>query len=149
MNAGDDKFIAINGRLSIPLEEIQITCDRSSGPGGQNVNKVATRASLRFDVVNSPSLTPMQKQRISADLATRINREGVLRVVSSRFRTQGANRDAAIERFRELLQEALQPREVRIPTRTPQSVIRKRRQDKAHRAKVKENRRKPRLDDQQ
>ncbi len=79
-----------------------------SGPGGQNVNKVNTRMTLGFYVANLPSLSDHQKELIRNRLPTRINREGVLRVVSQKHRTQALNRDATIERFVSLLRESLQ-----------------------------------------
>jgi len=101
------------------LSELSFTASRSSGPGGQNVNKVNTRVTLWFDVLNSPSLSGHQKELIWNRLPTRINKEGVLRIVSQKHRTQAANRDTAIERLalllRESLQEALPRRETKIP----------------------------------
>src|SRR5664280_3566590 len=88
----------------------------SGGPGGQNVNKVATKVTLTFDVAASPSLTDAQRDRIRARLATRISKDGVLQVVSQRHRTQGANRAAALERFVELLRDALAEEAPRVPT---------------------------------
>jgi ribosome-associated protein len=92
----------VTDTLSIPEEELRFKASRSSGPGGQNVNKLNTRMTLLFDVRNSPSLSQEQKESIQRRLATRINHEGVLRVVCQRHRTQAANRRGATQRFVEV-----------------------------------------------
>ena len=132
--------IDINDRLSIPDDEIDFTFTRSSGPGGQKVNKTSTRATLHFDVEGSPSLTDAERARIRQRLATRINKDGTLRVVSQKYRTQTANRRAALERFAELLQEALKPRRKRKPTRVPDAVKEGRLKAKRHRSLIKRER---------
>ena len=90
--------IAITSDVSIQADELSVVFSRSSGPGGQNVNKVSTRATVLFDVALSPSLTDEQKRKIRERLATRVSGEGVLRVSSQRERSQSANRAAARER---------------------------------------------------
>src|SRR3954454_22965189 len=99
-------MIAIDDNLSIPEEEVTFTTSRSGGPGGQNVNKLETRVTLRFDLAGSTVLSEEQKARLRERLATRITKDGVLHVTSQRHRTQGANREAAVERFAELLRES-------------------------------------------
>jgi ribosome-associated protein len=133
-------MIRITDQLSIPQGELSFTASRSSGPGGQHVNKVSTRVTLRFDVANSPSLTPEQKERIFARLATRISKQGVLRVVSQKTRSQAANRELALERFVQLLQEALTQRPERKPTKVPSPVKQKRVDEKKQRGKLKRER---------
>ena len=133
-------MININDQLSIPQDELSFTASRSSGPGGQHVNKVSTRVTLRFDVVNSPSLTLDQKELILTRLATRISKEGVLRVVSQKTRSQAANRELALERFVRLLQEALEKRPERKPTKVPAAAKQKRLTDKRHRSQLKRER---------
>ncbi len=100
-------MIRIHKSLSIPKREIQFVYGTSSGPGGQHVNKVATKATLLFSVSSSSSLNASQRNRIFKKLSTRINKEGVLRVSSSKYRSQRANREATITRFSLLLFEAL------------------------------------------
>jgi len=133
-------MIRITDELSIPREELTFTASRSSGPGGQHVNKVSTRVTLRFDVVNSPSLTTDQKSSILQKLATRISKAGVLRVVSQQTRSQKANRDAAMERFVALLQQALEHMPERKPTKPHPAAKQKRLDDKRHRGQVKRGR---------
>jgi len=126
--------------LSIPESELSFVASHSSGPGGQNVNKVATKITLKFEVVNSPSLTDDQRATIMAELRTRINKEGVLRVSSQKHRTQLANRQAAVARFIGLLQEALDEEPPRVKTRTPQSAKECRLKEKKRRGRLKKDR---------
>ncbi|MDG1136771.1 MAG: peptide chain release factor-like protein, partial [Phycisphaerales bacterium] len=100
-------FVSLS--LSVPKSEVRFVYGTSSGPGGQHVNRVATKATLLFDVAQAQSLSVSQRRKITNALATRINKEGVLRVTSSKYRSQGANREAVIERFVELLCEAIKP----------------------------------------
>lgn len=129
--------------LDIPTDELFFDTSRSSGPGGQNVNKVESRVTLRYDLASSPSLSDEQKALIRTKLATRVNREGVLRVSSQRHRTQAANRRAATERFAELLREALTVEPPRRATRVPRVSRRRRIDDKRRRADLKQKRREP------
>ncbi len=124
-------------------DELRFTYSRSSGPGGQNVNRVETRVTLLFDVFGSPSLSEGQKRRIASRLATRINKEGILRVVSQRHRTREANRRAAAERFLELLNEALRRQRPRRRTRVPRKARRRRLEGKRRRGELKRLRVRP------
>jgi ribosome-associated protein len=133
----------INPNLTISPEEFRFTTSRSGGPGGQNVNKVETRVTLWFDVEASNSLTGEQKQIIRQKLATRINKEGLLWVTSSRHRTQFANREAALEKFSELLQTALLPQPTRKHTRISFAIRAKRLENKRHRSVKKKLRSSP------
>jgi ribosome-associated protein len=133
-------MIRITDELSIPEEELQFTASRSSGPGGQHVNKVSTRVTLRFDVVNSQNLTQDQKNLILERLATRVNKAGVLRVVSQQTRSQAANKEVALERFIALLQQALKPTPKRKRTRVPPGAKQRRLDDKKHRGQLKRKR---------
>jgi len=133
----------MTGVPPIDENELRFTYSRSSGPGGQNVNRVETRVTLMFDVLDSPSLTDAQKQRIAMRLATRMNREGVLRVVSQRHRTREGNRRAAVERFYELLAEALKRQKPRRKTKVSRAARRRRVEQKRRRGEIKRRRAKP------
>lgn len=143
----DSRFIDVAAGVRVRRAELVFTSSRSGGPGGQNVNKVSTRVTLRFNVDATHSLTQDQKSRIRRRLATRITRAGVLYVVSSKHRTQLANRKAATERFVALLSEALTPASRRVPTKTPPKSKERRLVDKAKRSETKRLRRRPAQDD--
>jgi ribosome-associated protein len=134
-------MIEIGRHVSIPESELNFAYARSGGPGGQHVNKVNTKVILLFDVQESHSLTGWQKNRILDKLATRINREGVLRVSSEKHRSQSMNRDAAVARFAELLDAALTLPIRRRKTRVSRSQKQKRLETKTKRGQLKRNRR--------
>jgi ribosome-associated protein len=133
-----ESALKITEEITIPFYELWFTASRSSGPGGQNINKVSTRITLWFDVAKSPSLTTQQKQMIQSALSTRINKEGVLRVVSQRYRSQSYNRDVAIERFVSLLQESLKEQLPRKEKKIPYAAKMRRLDDKRHRSLIKQ-----------
>jgi len=110
-------LIAVVDGLEIPGNELEFVVSRSGGPGGQNVNKVSTRVTLRFNVDASEVLTSDQRRRIHAKLSSRINKDGILQVTSQRTRSQELNRVDVMERFAELLREALHREPPRIATR--------------------------------
>jgi ribosome-associated protein len=130
-------MIRITNTLSIPLREIRFVYGTSTGPGGQHVNRVATKATLLFDLNRATTLTNSHRRRLDVALATRINKGGVLRVSSSKYRSQKANRDAATERFVELLNIALTPAKKRKSTRVSRSQKKKRLEHKKKRSKTK------------
>ena len=136
--------IVINASTSIPDAEVQFSATRSTGPGGQNVNKVNSRVILEFDLHFSSALTSYQKRRIAGRLGHRINKQGILRLQAQRYRSQVANRTELVERFVELLQKALQPVKYRVPTRVPARVHEKRLENKKQRTQIKRVRKAPR-----
>jgi ribosome-associated protein len=129
--------LTINETLTLPEGELSYATSRSSGPGGQNVNKVESRVTVLFDVTGSATLSAEQKRLILGRLVTRINREGVLRVISQKHRTQAANRDEARQRLAALLAGALRARRPRKATQLPEKAKRKRLEEKRRRAELK------------
>jgi ribosome-associated protein len=136
-------MINIKEGIFIREGELSFTFSRSSKPGGQNVNKISSRVALLFDVANSPSLSTEQKNQIMTRLRTRVNKHGVLRVVAQRHRSQAANREAAIERFVELLQETFKPIKFRKKTRISFAAKKRRLSGKKRRSRLKQERTKP------
>lgn len=116
---------------------VEATFARSAGPGGQNVNKVSTRANLLFDFQNCEPLSPGQKARIRTRLASRLSRDGRLRVASQKMRTQRRNREAAQERLVELLRETLKTQKPRRATRPSRASRERRLVDKKRRGEAK------------
>jgi ribosome-associated protein len=133
-------MIEIPGDIFINEDELVFKVSRSSGPGGQNINKVNTRVTLFFDVANCGSLSDIQKRRILTRLASRADKNGVLRVVSQKFRTQGANRRAAIERLQQLLTDALKNRPIRKKSNIPYAAKQRRLEEKRRRSLLKRQR---------
>src|SRR3954454_22002228 len=97
-----DGFLEITPSFQLPLAELEYSASRSGGPGGQHVNTSSTRIELWWDVANSPSLSPEQRELLLQRLATRLDADGRLRLVSSNSRSQLRNREAATERLRTL-----------------------------------------------
>lgn len=136
----EDQVVIAEG-LTIPLSELEVRFSRSSGPGGQHVNRSETRVELLFDILRSPSLTEDQRLRLMERLGSHVDAEGVLRVVSSETRSQFENRALAIARFKALLASALRRRKRRIPTRPTEASRAQRLTAKRQRAGVKRMRR--------
>ncbi|MGE0759768.1 MAG: alternative ribosome rescue aminoacyl-tRNA hydrolase ArfB [Pirellulaceae bacterium] len=134
-------MIPINAQLTIPDGELQFTFSRSSGPGGQNVNKVNSKATLHWNVVQSPSLTDLARQKIVARYGHRVTREGFLVVVSQSFRDQPQNIAACEEKLAEMIREALRPRKVRRPTKPTRGSRIRRLESKRHQSSKKQQRR--------
>lgn len=129
--------IRITDFLSIPEKELIFTASRSSGPGGQNVNKVSTRITLWFDVLNSPSLSEEAKQLILKKLPTRINKAGLLWITVQQTRSQADNRELAKSRLGELLRQSLEKPRLRKKTRIPWGVQEQRITEKKRRGQLK------------
>ncbi len=137
----DENLIIINAELQIPLTEIQFRFSSSSGPGGQHVNKAATKVTLLFDVAHSPSLTEGQRGRIFAKLGHRLDKQGVLQIQVQDSRSQRRNRVTAVVRFKSLLVNALKPAKKRKKTRPSRAAKERRLTAKKKRGQRKKERR--------
>jgi len=129
--------IQITNALSIPLESLDITFIRASGPGGQNVNKVATAAQLRFDAAGARSIDPDMLERLRRAAGRRMTAGGVIVITARRFRSQERNRQDAIDRLTALLQSVVERPVLRRPTRPGRGIREKRLQTKQHRSRTK------------
>ena len=131
----------VNHRITIAESELEESFIRSSGPGGQNVNKVSSAVQLRFNVLTSPNLTDWAREGLLR--GEKLTREGVLVITAQRFREQDRNRADARARLAEILRRAATPTPVRRPTKIPKTSKRKRLEGKKHRAEIKRGRAKP------
>jgi ribosome-associated protein len=147
MSVLGEKVLRITNTLTIPLSELRFRFARSSGPGGQHVNRSATRVELSFDVASSPSLTEAQRERVLKALAPYIDSEGVLHLVSQTFRSQLRNREEVVERFRTLMHKAMRVPKRRRPTRPSRAVQERRLASKRRRSEIKRQRGPVRADD--
>ena len=134
-------MIRISHNLSIPKREVKLDFVRSPGPGGQNVNKVATAVLLRFDIARSPSLPVPAKLRLIKLGGSRVTREGMLLLRASRFRTQGQNRRDALQRFAGLVGRALVKPRTRRKTKPKAGAKEKRLESKRIQSRKKVRRR--------
>lgn len=128
------------------ITELTYKAVRSSGAGGQNVNKVSSKVVLSFDLQNSQALSQEEKELISVKLSSRLTSENILILNCDEDRSQLKNKAIVTKRFLELLKNALIIPKVRKATKIPKSVIRKRIKDKKNISEVKNNRKKPNLD---
>jgi len=135
-----EKVLRITNTLTIPLSEIRFRFARSSGPGGQHVNRSATRVELLFDVAGSPSLTEAQRERALKALASYIDSDGVLHLISQTFRSQFRNREEAVERFQTLMRRAMRVPKRRLPTRPSRAARERRLARKRRRSEIKRQR---------
>ena len=128
----------VNHRITIPESELEESFIRSSGPGGQNVNKVSSAVQLRFNVLTSLNLTDWAREGLLR--GEKLTRDGVLVITAQRFREQDRNRTDARERLVEIIRRAAFPQKTRRPTKIPKSSKKKRLDGKKHRARIKQDR---------
>lgn len=131
------ELIWINDRVSIPRSELRFRYARSSGPGGQHVQRSETKVELLFDLAHTPSLSEEQRQRALSRLRNRVDRAGILHLTSQAGRSQHENREEVISRFQRLLAAALRPRRRRRPTRPSAAARRRRLEAKRRRSRIK------------
>lgn len=136
-------FIEINHRLRISDEEFAWKFARSGGPGGQNVNKVASKATLQWDIARSSSVPDEVKHRLAALYPSYFTKDGVLQITSQRYREQDRNRQDCLEKLEGLLIQALRVPRKRKKTKPTRGSKLRRLQEKKHRAEIKTGRRGP------
>jgi ribosome-associated protein len=147
MSVLGEKVLRITNNLTIPLSDLRFRFARSSGPGGQHVNRSATRVELLFDVMGSPSLTEAQRERALKALAPYIDSDGVLHLVSQTFRSQLRNREDVVERFQTLMRKAMRVPKRRRPTRPSRAAQERRLASKRRRSEIKRQRSPVRAED--
>ena len=130
----------MTGGDRIPAGEIHVRTSRSGGPGGQNVNKLETRVEVLWNLDESAAFTAAEKARVREALGRRVGEDGTIRVVSQRHRSQSRNRDAALERLREMVGAALKPRKKRRATGPTAASREARLEAKRRRASLKRER---------
>ncbi len=133
----DDGTIRITPALSLPRRELSFRASTAGGPGGQHVNRSATRVELRWNVLESPSLTDHQRALLAGRFAGRMDRAGRIRLVSGERRSQLLNREAVEERFVRLLAAALQQPRPRKKTKPTRASVQRRIKTKKHRSDTK------------
>jgi len=134
-------MIRVTGAISIDEGEIHLQFIRASGPGGQNVNKVATAVQLRFDMAHSPSLAEAVRERLNHLAGKRMTKDGYLLVDARRFRTQEQNRKDAVTRLIDLIRQAAQRPKIRKKTKPTRASQERRLESKHRRGKIKHLRR--------
>jgi ribosome-associated protein len=133
----DDQILQISDQVSIPPAELAFRFSRSSGPGGQHVQKTSTRVELLFDVAHSPSLSERQRDQIMQRLAGYIDSEGILHLVAQSERSQLRNREEVVARFQSLMQRALKRRKRRKHTEPTVASQERRLRRKKRRGEIK------------
>jgi ribosome-associated protein len=138
--------LRIRSDLTLPAAELRETASRSSGPGGQHVNKTNTRVTLRWSVAESEALTAAQRRRLLRRLAGRLTRRDALVVHAGRFRSRARNRELARARLAELVRDALETRRARVATAPSRAARARTREAKQRRAALKRTRGRVRAD---
>ncbi len=130
----------INNKIQIPQNELVFKASRSSGPGGQNVNKLNTKISAEVDISNCSFLKPEQKTIVLRKLSARLTKDNRLIVESQKFRSQKANRDFAVEKLMEIIENALKRPKKRRPTKPTRTSVEKRLKSKKMKSQLKQQR---------
>jgi ribosome-associated protein len=138
-----DTDIQVTETVAIPSTELHFQFSRSSGPGGQHVNRTASQVELTFDVLGSPSLNESQRARVLSKLKSYIDTRGILHLTSQTTRSQYRNRAEVVERFALLLQRALHVPKRRIPTKPSAAAEARRLVEKQRTSAIKQQRRRP------
>jgi ribosome-associated protein len=137
----EENELVINETVKIPLAELHFQFVRSSGPGGQHVNRSATQVELAFDLAGSPSLDDAQKARARTALKSYVDQDGLVHLASQTFRSQVQNREDVTARFVELMRRALRVPKKRRPTRPTAASKERRLESKRRRSGIKRERR--------
>jgi len=143
---GDSALLIVGQHVRLPLAEFRFTYARSSGPGGQNVNKVNTKAILRWDPAES-TLPVEIRRRLVASIPSRLTTEGVLVLSSGRFRSQKKNESDCVQRVAEMIQSVLVPPKIRRKTRPSKGSVERRLKQKRAQSQSKQQRRQRNWDD--
>ncbi len=134
-------MIHVTANISIPRDELRFTYVRSSGPGGQNVNKTATKAVMRWDVAGTPSLPDDVRERFQAKYANRLTAGGELILTSQRYRDQARNTEDCIEKLKAMIQEVAEPPVQRKKRKPSRAAARRRLEEKRRISEKKQSRR--------
>ena len=135
------RSLAVNSDIVIPAGELQFSFARSAGPGGQNVNKVSSKAVLRWQAAGTPSLPEAVRRRFLTKYANRINAAGELVLACDEHREQPRNRTACLERLRTMIVAVLKPPRRRVKTRPPRAAVERRIKQKQQTSEKKQSRR--------
>ena len=144
----DQSDLHVTDTVTIPMSELQFHFSRSSGPGGQHVNRAATQVELTFDVQGSAGLNEAQRARVLSKLKSAIDSRGILHLTCQTTRSQSRNRAEVTERFQRLLQQALHVPKPRRPTRPGPAVTERRLQEKRRVGMLKQERRRQQSGDE-